>query len=183
MYLQCGPAWRGVFKDCLWCRSNTLVSSVIVHLLHPFRVCFSAPPTLCSVDTAESDLDEEEVVNTDISTEEKEQQKVIFSTRFECNFHIFPTRSECNFLSSPLVPSVIFSSSPLVSSVILTSSPLVSSVVLCVHSDWWKLWGGRWSESRFLAGHVFSTQNEWRSCKPEAQPWKEHWVRKYKFWF
>jgi hypothetical protein len=98
-------------------------------------VCFSAPPTLCSVDTAESDLDEEEVVNTDISTEEKEQQKVIFSTRFECNFHIFPTRSECNFLSSPLVPSVIFSSSPLVSSVILTSSPLVSSVVLCVHSD------------------------------------------------
>jgi hypothetical protein len=97
MYLQCGPAWRGVFKDCLWCRSNTLVSSVIVNLLHSFRVCFSAPPTLCSVDTAESDLDEEEVVNTDISTEEKEQQKVIFSTRLESDFHIFSTRFECNF--------------------------------------------------------------------------------------
>ncbi len=57
-------------------------------------------------------------IKTDLKTKRKQPRsfrslvkhfKVIFSTRFECSFHIFSTRFECSVTSSPLVSSVVLS--------------------------------------------------------------------------
>jgi hypothetical protein len=142
--------------------TSTLVSSVILNLLHSFRVYFSIFSTrfecILHVDEVQRMLYVPWILREHQRTEYfclgttctylPHSFRVyfhIFSTRFECNVHIFP--NVWSVLSHILHSfrvydhifftrlKCIFAPSPLVSSVVFTSSPLVSSVVFteCFH--------------------------------------------------